>query len=114
MFSDNWVYPKAFGINGVSHITLCDRPIIIILPASTDSLKFSSYALYLGNENAAKVDCPDPLLGSFNYTYTEKKVTYCANVNTATINACDAATFRTHVIVDNTGCTAKKPFYSSA
>ncbi|XP_052281585.1 uncharacterized protein LOC127879033 [Dreissena polymorpha] len=67
-----------------------------------------------GNETAAisAVNCPDPLLGSFQFTYTNKSGTYCGNVSTATINACEAATLRTHVLVNNSGCSNVRPFYS--
>ncbi|XP_052238103.1 uncharacterized protein LOC127849521 [Dreissena polymorpha] len=109
MFSDKEPFLASLRILGGTYSSIVGKVCAASVPVS----EFHTL-LKIGNENAAKVDCPDPLLGSFNYTYTEKKVTYCANVNTATINACDAATFRTHVIVDNTGCTAKKPFYSTS
>ncbi|WAR31028.1 hypothetical protein MAR_033570 [Mya arenaria] len=45
------------------------------------------------------VECPDPLLGTFIYNITDSTGTYCGGVDTTTVNACDAATERTHVHV---------------
>ncbi|KAH3742314.1 hypothetical protein DPMN_049054 [Dreissena polymorpha] len=53
-----------------------------------------------GHETTAAVDCPDALLGSFNYTFQNATgLVYCKN----TINACAATTLRTHLIVNTTG-----------
>lgn len=67
-----------------------------------------------GSEQAAisAVQCPDPILGHFDFTYTDQVGTYCDTVNTSTIIACSNQS-HAELVVDNTGCTTAQPFYSS-
>ncbi|XP_052788570.1 uncharacterized protein LOC128223334 [Mya arenaria] len=83
--------------------------------SSTPDMSEFHTMIKTGNEMDAvnAVECPDPLLGTFIYNITDSTGTYCGGVDTTTVNACDAATERTHVHVDNTGCTSKIPFHST-
>jgi len=56
------------------------------------------------------VECPEALLGTYRYNITTDAGTFCSDVTTATINACDVAFERTHIIVDNSGCSSVNPF----
>lgn len=67
----------------------------------------------LGSEQEAisAVQCPDPILGYFDFIYIDQTGTFCDTVNTSTILACSNQSYA-ELLVDNTGCTAQ-PFYSS-
>ena len=74
--------------------------------------KVISFLSSSGKETEAmnNVECPEALLGTYRYNITTDAGTFCSDVTTATINACDVAFERTHLIVDNSGCSAVNPF----
>ncbi|XP_060601990.1 uncharacterized protein LOC132755196 [Ruditapes philippinarum] len=121
-------YSYYFYLNSATEITLSDLRFRAILTTNVDTITSLTdicnsstvdtaefYTMIkTGNETAAisAIQCPDPILGFFQYTYTDQTGTYCDNVNTSTIIACSNQS-HAELLIDNTGCTTKEPFYSA-
>ncbi|XP_053380821.1 uncharacterized protein LOC123549460 [Mercenaria mercenaria] len=127
-FRQAGTYSYYFYLNSAEEITLGDLRFKAVLSGSVDTITSLTdicdsstvdtaefYTMIKsGSESEAisAVQCPDNILGLFQYTYTDQTGTYCESVNTSTVIACSNQSYA-ELEIDNTGCTTKEPFYSA-
>ncbi|XP_053380823.1 uncharacterized protein LOC128548983 [Mercenaria mercenaria] len=109
--------PVEFGFDGYRLVGLPDATTSVsdVCTETPDTAEFYTM-IKDGFETDAvnAVQCADPVLGSFSYTYTDDSgVTSCENAISSFINACDNSN-RTHILVNNSDCMSINPFYSSS